>query len=477
MAYKHGPEVNVLDGASRAITIQSNLVIGLVSIAPKGASNELILINSERSASTMFGNAHPSNLMRLAISQILQQTEAAIICINVFDESTHTEILTETKEVTGGRIVLNPDRLYYGDLEIETTDTVPVPLVLNTDYTFDEDTQVIKIINTVSYPDTTELEITYTAVKTDLNSVTNTQIIGTVNNGTRTGLELFDNAVAKYGFAPRLLLSPYFSERQPVANALIAKAEKIEAQAIIDIIKAATVTDVLEGRNGTAGVVKNIQTDSTRAILVYPWVNATMPFTGEVKETPYSPFVAGGIIKGATQKLSRSADNIPLLGILSPYVLIEHDPSSETSESNLLGGAGVLTYRQMPGTGFYTWGSRSAAFPTNDQPRSFIHVQRVCDIIKTSLIAAAYPYIGEELTKAKIQALLSACNTFLRELQTNGTLVISPRNVVEFLASDNPDSQLAQGHITLRVNIVPTLSIDRITFDLYVNQPQAAEFI
>lgn len=457
MAFLHGVEVIELSSGARPVNVVISAVILLVSIAPQGVPNELLLVQSENDAA-QFGFEHPDNLMRKAISRIFAQGSATIVCVNVFSEADHVEAVSaESQTVAGGRVKLA--RLFYDNLVVkEGVDT----LVLDTDYSYDTATQVLTIINTTDYPDGTVLAIDYDAVTDTLTDVADADIIGTVSGSTRTGLQLIDECYSQFGFVPRILISPYFSTRAAVAAELIEKAEAVKAHAILDAVKGATPAEVLSGRGSTAGTVKNFYTSSKRAILSYLWVNASQPYTSEVEAEPMSPFVAGAMSnKDNTQGFWVSASNTELRGVLGLERVLTFNPSDTNTETNLLNGAGVTTIASWYGSGYRLWGNRSAAFPTNTEPSNFVCVQRTADIIHDSLVQASLQFIDKPLNAALIDDIRATGNAFMRTLIQRGALIDGE---VTYNPADNPEVELAAGHVTFRINFMPPTPAERITF-------------
>ena len=471
MAYLHGVEVIQVSAGAKPVTVVTSAIIALISVAPFGNSNELILVQNEEQAA-QFGIAHPLNYMRRNLSQIFAQGSATVVCVNVFDPSNHVEAITNDQQgVRGGKIRLAGLYLQDGSLEITTTGGSPVTLVDGTDYEYNPDTQVVTILNNSAYPDTTLLKCEYNSVTSDLTDISDSEIIGTVSgSGVRTGLKLLDSCESRFGFVPRIIISPWFSERPAVATEMIARATYNRSHAIIDAKKGASVSDVLIGRGSTAGDVKNFYTSSKRAILAYLWVREALPYVldnAEGELVPMSAFLAGAMaVKDNTRGFWYSVDNTPILGIIGAENVLTFKLGDPNTETNLVNGAGITTIATRYGSGFVFWGGRSAAFPTNTDIDNFVCVRRAADIIEDSLQQASAQFIGQPLNKALRDDIRATGNAFLRTLQAQGAIIDGD---VKDLDADNPDTELAQGRLVLRVSFLPPAPLERLTYKSFLD--------
>lgn len=465
MAFLHGVEVIEISGGARPVSVVTSAAIALISIAPQGDTQKLILVQSERDAA-QFGVEHPDNKMRLALSRIFAQGSATVMCINVFDDTDHVvEIEDEPHEVLGGRFKL--DKLFVANLVVTTTGGSPVTLTSGTDYTYNATTQEVTIITSSTYPDGTDLLCTYDAVTSDLADVTDAEVIGTVSGSTLTGLKLLGKAYATFGFVPRIIISPYFSTRAAVAAEMISQATAIKAHAIIDAIEGATVAAVLAGRGSTAGAVKNFYTSSKRAILAYLWVKASQPYTGAIAAEPYSPFLAGAMaVKDEEKGFWFSVDNTELRGVLDLEQVLTFNPSDTNTETNLVNGAGVTTIAAYYGSGYLAWGGRSAAYPTNTEIDNFVCVRRTADIIHDSLTLSALQFIGLPINAALRDDIRETGNAFMRTLIQRGALIDGQ---VTYDPADNPPTSIAAGQLTYRLTFVPPPPLERLTFQSFID--------
>jgi len=471
MAFLHGVETVESRIGARSVTVVKSAVIGIVSVAPKGTLQTLIQVQTEQDAA-QFGIAHPDNYLRNAITNALLQGPCTLIAVNVFDDGDHTETVTaETHTIRGGKIKLN--RLYIESsesLEVSTTGGSPVTLVLDTDYTYDGDTQTITLLPSSTYVDGFALACEYLAMTQDLTDIADADIVGTVSGATRTGYKLFDLLFPTFGYNARIYISPYFSHRPTVATEMLRVAVKFRGHCILDAVAGATLAQVRTGRGDASGTVKNFYTSSRHAILVYPSVKAANPYAGDSLTydfsditLPLSAMVAGLI--SATDNSDGywySPSNRVLAGVLGVVVKLTWQLNDPTCEVNGLNEIGVCSIAAGFGTGYRFWGNRSAQYPTDTYPDNFIAVYRTGSVISESLELAMLPFIDLPLNAGQIDAIVATGNEFIRTLVGRNALAQGSR--VFYDPSENPAPELALGHLTISVEYMVFPATERITF-------------
>jgi phage tail sheath protein FI len=301
-------------------------------------------------------------------------------------------------------------------------------------------------------------------VHSDPTAVTSANIIGGVDEetGKRTGLALIDELYSRFGFNAKLILAPVFCEAPEVMSAMIVRAGKSRAIALIDAPAGLTVQQVIQAR-GAGG---QLNTSSYRAVICYPHLKVYDPATDSERLEPFSQRLAGVIAKVDHEKgYWWSPSNNEILGITGierPITASINDPQAET---NLLNEKGIVTVFNSFGTGYKVWGNRSAAFPTYTDPKNFISIRRTADIIAESIEYSTAQFLDKPITVV-IDGVLSMVNAFIRTLVGRGALVDGK---CYFLESKNPPDQLANGHIVFNYEIMPPTPAERITFEQVIN--------
>jgi len=293
----------------------------------------------------------------------------------------------------------------------------------------------------------------------DPSLVTASDVIGTIDSttGKRSGLQLIDEVFSRFGFTPKLIVAPVYSEQSAVMSEMIAKAEKVRAVALIDAPVGLTVQQVINER-GTGG---QLNTSSYRAVICYPHLKVYDTATETERLEPFSQRLAGVIAKVDHEKgywVSPSNHEIEgIIGTERPITASITDPQAET---NVLNEAGIVTVFNSFGTGYRVWGNRNAAFPTKTDPKTFIPVLRTADIVAESIEFSTMQFLDRPISVV-IDGVLSMVNAFLRTLIGRGAIVDGK---CWFPKDKNPPDQLADGRLYFAYSLMPPPPAERITF-------------
>lgn len=102
MSFFHGVETIELNTGNRPITATRSGVIGLIGIAPSGATNELTLVKNPVDAAAFGPELAGFNIPK-ALADIYKQGSATVLVVNIFDEDSHTTAVTaESHDITNG---------------------------------------------------------------------------------------------------------------------------------------------------------------------------------------------------------------------------------------------------------------------------------------------------------------------------------------------------------------------------------------
>ena len=468
MPYQHGVQVSEVGSGFRAITTSDAGTIFLVSVAPQGDTATPIVVRDTSDAS-VFGVDHPLNYMRLALNQIFQQGNCTVVCVNIFDPANHTvNVINDEQVVRGGRFRLTGLYTQDNSLDVETTASTPVTLANGTDYDYDVNTQVVRILNRTDYPDGTTLRAKYTSVTDDLGDVSDADVIGTVSGNVYTGLQALNITYEKTNRLPRYIVSPFFDARAAVAAEMVVKAEASKALAVIASPKDATVAEVITGRGNPAGAVENFNTASLFALLVYPWVVASLPYTGKLEKVPASPFLAGALaVRSLTKGFWASADNYALKGVLDLENTLRFDPRYQDTEANDLNAEGVIVIVGAFGGGFKLWGARSAGYPSDTTVVTQYCIRNSMNVISDSLIFSVQQFIGETTSAAQIENIQASIAGYFDSLQQQGGVL---GYKVSFPpAPYNPANDVANGILKFKIEYLPPASTEFILLETSIN--------
>lgn len=465
--YLHGVETIELQKGPVPISVVKSAVIGLVGIAPKGPVNELTIVQSAQDAA-QFGDEVPGFNIPKALSAILAQGAGMVVVINTFDYATNTEAVEEEvlAATDNGKTkfdfapIPNVDGIYEIDIVKGTSTAVSADA-----YSVDSYGN-LTVLDFTEIPDGTVLKATY--VKLDSSTVANSQIIGSVDSGTnaKTGFKLFAECFATFGFVPKILIAPNYSQIAAIGTEMLSAADKYRAIALLDATQGITPSAAITGR-GPLGTVGKFNTSSTRGYLLYPWVKAYDAASDADEVRPYSAYMAG-VIAATDLNLGYwySPSNKEIKGITGVERQLTAAVNDASTEVNLLNEKGIATIFNSFGTGIRTWGNRSAAFPTNTAPANFVNVQRTADIIHESLELAMLQFIDRPIDQATIDSIRESVKSFLRTLIQRGAIIDGD---CIYDKDKNPPTELAAGHVTFDLTFMPPTPAERITFESFID--------
>ncbi len=465
--YLHGVETIELSKGPVPVRVVKSAVIALIGIAPAGASQELISVNSQVDAA-QFGAQLPGFTIPQALAAIQKQGTSTVLVVNVFDETAHgTAVANETVAVADRKAKLAFVNVGAA-APVVKDNTLATTYTEGDDYTIDEFGN-IKIL-TGDITDGSNLKVSYK--KLNGAAVNSSAIIGAIDGGTgvKTGTKLFLDAYNTFGFKPKLIIAPGYSTVSAVATELIAMADLYKAHAIIDAPIGTTVANAIEGR-GPSGSI-NFNTSSKRAVLCFPHLKVADPDPSAASTdtvlAPFSQFLAG--VASATDYNEGywvSPSNHEIKGIVGVEISISAAINDSTTEANQLNEVGIVTQFNSFGTGIRTWGNRAASFPSSTSPSNFIPVQRTADILHESVELAMLQFIDKPINQAIIDSIRETVNGFMRTLISRGALV----------DGKNDDGLTTGCYFDKSKNIPADIAAGKLTFDLVFMPPTPAEWI
>jgi len=244
----------------------------------------------------------------------------------------------------------------------------------------------------------------------------------------------------------RILIAPGFSQFKPVADALIAVAQKTRAIAVIDG----------PNTNDEAAIDYRSQFGSDRAYLVDPWLVVRKKDGSEVAEPP-SARVAGLIAKSdETRGFWFSPSNQVVLGVLRtarPISWVINDPDTQ---ANYLNEFSVTTF--IAQDGIRLWGNRSCA---TDSRLAFLSVRRTADMINESLVRAHLWAVDRNITRTYIDEVVEMTNAYLRQLKARSA-ILGGRCWAD--PELNTPESIADGRVYFDFDFTPPYPAEHIVF-------------
>ena len=301
----------------------------------------------------------------------------------------------------------------------------------------------------------------------DVSDVTVGEINGSVDalTGKRTGMKAFEDCYSLFGYYPKTIIAPVFCEETAVVTEMNTICNKIRAMGIVDAPVGASVQEVISGR-GPEGTI-NFNTSSERIILCYPHLKVYDATSDSIKLQPYSQRLAGLIASKDVEKgYHWSPSNTEIQGIVGVERQLTSMINDPTSEVNALNEAGVVTVFNSYGSGFRTWGNRSAAYPSSTLCTNFINVRRTADILHESVEYSMLQFIDCPIDNGLSDSICETVNQFIRTLIGRGALIDGK---CTFNPDKNPATEIANGHLTFDIEFMPPTPAERITFESFIN--------
>lgn len=288
-------------------------------------------------------------------------------------------------------------------------------------------------------------------------AATQAKIIGAldVTTGQRSGTFAFLDARASVRVTPRILIAPGFSHVKAVAAALLERANKLAAVAIID------------GPNTTdaAATAYANEFGSPRLYLIDPWV-----VTFDEVEMPASPYAAALMARSDEKRgWWWSVSNQVIPNILRPARPIEWAFNDPETQANYLNESKVATI--IHEEGYRLWGNRSCS----DDPKwRFLSVRRTADVINESLLFNHLWAVDRPITKTYLEDVVEGVNAFLRHARMRGAIINGKCWVDKEL---NTPDQIMQGRVFFDFDFTSTYPAERITFRSHMTDGYLEEVI
>lgn len=342
--------------------------------------------------------------------------------------------------------------------EHEAGFTIPTAL----DAIFDQGGGGTIIVNNVFDPDVHKEGGT-----PDVSKVTATEINGTITPaGIATGAKGAYECYNRFGYFPKLLLTPGFSPTAIVRAEMDVVASRLNAIAVADLPLGLTKQQAVEAR----GVVGSANTASARTVLCYPHVEIE-DTTGaaETRLDPLSSRLVGVMIANDLERgWHHSPSNREIKGVVGLETPINFYPSDYQNDTNFLNEAGIVTAMRSFATGFRTFGNRSAAFPTSNHVENFIHARRILDMTHETIIFYVMNYIDALGSRHLVEAVEDGINGWLRE-KCGGTEPAFYGASFRFDMEKNTSAQIADGKFHYILKSHPVSVMERITTHSYVD--------
>lgn len=423
-------------------------VIGIVGTASKNLNPQTpVLINSMENVRKHFGSG---GTIPAAVEAIFNQGGATVFAVNVSIGTRGTE---DGKTVFSGikykkgviDLAAADEKNRYPHLvrvEVASGSTI---LKEGVDYTVDYHSGIIRRNSTAALPAEIALNLT-------LYRVENYDITGwSGDERIKKAFESFEKGCKPFGYNPKLLIAPHFSEKNENVESMRVTAHQLGAMAIVDIPEAADFETAKD---------THLVLEDERVVVCYPYVTTGKNAKGEDINLPYSSYLAGVI---AARDVERgfwwSPSNKEIKGITGVSKDLTAMINDEESEVNLLNELGIVTVFKSFGTGYRAWGNKSkgAAYPTN-----FISVRRTADVIHEALQKTMKQFMNRTIDLALLDDITESVNAFMRMLKGKGALTSGKCKFNPYI---NDAADMAEGKLKFTIEFTSAAPAETITFE------------
>lgn len=368
--------------------------------------------------------------------------------------------LTADYTVANGKITLTEDGLEKVDGSLTFTSGVDtyVELVKDTDYTAEHDKTGATILTIISTSKVVEDKISVSYREIDAGTVTASDIIGGVDivTGKNTGLELVEEVYPRFSMVPGNLIAPKYSTNSAVAAAMHAKAQYING-----VFKAMAIADI---STDTVKKYTAINLEKNQSNYCDPFLIATYPkvaLGGVQYHLSTQAAAVCGLVDAAHDDIPYKSPSNESLQCDQTILADGTDIFLGKGQANYLNGVGVVTALNFIG-GWKLWGNRTSVYPgTSDPKDSFIPVRRMFNWVANTLVTSFWSKIDDPLNRRLIDSTVDRANVWLNGLTARGALI---GGRVEFLKSENPETDLLDGTIKFHVDIAPPTPAREISF-------------
>lgn len=442
IGYRHGVYAQRLPTSivpPRRTTVSIPFVIGVAPVhklAPdKRPVNQLKMISTYAEFAAVMGwddDLATHNLCEFAKVFFSLYTVTPIFVVNVFDPAVHkTTLADESKTFNAeGQIVVG--RYGLTGVTVKSSDGTTT-YVLGTDYDLDGPAGVItrKTAGAITAQATVKLSYTYG----DPTLVDSADIIGGVDGGKRTGLELVDMVFPTFRELPGLIVSPGYSAEPAVAILMAAKGANVNghfrAKAVVDLPETLTHYSDVPGWKNDHGLVDE------NMVVCWPRLKS-----GDEVHWMSSHMAA------LYAKVDTDNEDVPYETPSNKRYLVEgaciagKDVWLTPEEANYLNGQGVVTALNFIG-GWRCWGGRTAAYPDDtDVINAFDCINRMFDWMQNQVILTFWSKVDKPMTRRLIETIVDSVGIWLNGLSAR-EYILGGR--LEFISSENPTTDLMDG--------------------------------
>lgn len=288
---------------------------------------------------------------------------------------------------------------------------------------------------------------------------TKANIIGTVENGKKTGMKALLAARQRFGFSPRILGIPELDD-EDVASELISIAEQLRAFAYIYAHDCDSVEDVLSYRENFG---------AREAMLIWP------NWTGfDVVEESTRDLSAVARALGLRAKIDqevgwhKTLSNMTVNGVSGISKDVTWDLQDPATDAGVLNEADVTTLINQ--SGFRFWGSRTLS---EDPLFAFENYTRSAQVIADTMAEAHMWAVDKPMHPSLVKDIIEGINAKFREWVRRGYLLGGEAWFDEEL---NSTEVLQSGKLYIDYDYTPVPPLENLMFQQRITDRYLVDF-
>ncbi len=288
---------------------------------------------------------------------------------------------------------------------------------------------------------------------------TTSNVIGSIVDGKRTGLQALLVAEARVGVKPRIIGAPGL-DSEAVTVALAAVAQKLRAIAYAGVGEAKTIADMLLYRK---------KFGQRELMLIYPDFLA-WDTTKNSAAVSFATARALGLRAKIDQQQGwhKSLSNVPVIGVTGISADVHWDLQDPETDAGLLNANQITTL--ISSNGYRFWGSRTCS---DDELFAFETSTRTAQILADTIAEAMMIYSDKPLHPSLIKDLIESINAKFRELKTAGYIIDATAWYDE---SANSSSQLFAGKCAIDYDYTPVPPLEDLSLRQRITDRYFADF-
>ena len=379
---------------------------------------------------------------------------APVVYINVLDPAKHKKPLPETKaDVSALRAEIKIPGILRDGLEITAGETA---LTHGMDYTVEYEADGSLVINLIAGgagEDSAEISVSGQVL--DPEAVTKDDIIGAYNpsTGKETGMEVIRQVYPKLGVVPSIGLAPGYSQIPEVGIALSAKMANING-----VFKGIAILD--------------LDTEKARKYTDCKAVKESSGFTSEFCYPLWPCFRVGDMVLtasavvGALVSYTDAAnDDVPymspsnkIMGVTGTCLSDGTEIVLDQDQASTVNTYGVTT--AFNSNGWRLWGNYTGAYPASGDAKDILFpVRRMFNWQGNTFIQTYFSKVDNPMNPVLVENVVDSENIRCAAYAPDKWAGAS----IEYLAEDNPTTDILAGKMTFRQHIAPYPPAQEIT--------------